>query len=147
MRWWRALRRRTRARVWRLNASSIPPCAASMGLIFFKCAESRALLSMAARYRSVPRFRATSAFTRVLAGNEAIATPMPETSTAIFAPGGYRYIPAVFQYSGGVVAQPGHEIVRVRFRRPAPLAAGFARIAEVIRTAGRPLTAFCACEL
>ena len=68
-------------------------------------------------------------------------------STAIFAPGGYRVIPAVFQYSGGVAAEPGYEIVRARFHRPVPLAAGFARIAATIRAAGRPLTAFCACEL
>src|SRR6478672_11679628 len=68
-------------------------------------------------------------------------------TTAVFAPGGYRYIPAVFQYSGGVAAEPGCEIVRVRFHRPVPLSVGFARIAETIRAAGRPLTAFCACEL
>jgi hypothetical protein len=68
-------------------------------------------------------------------------------TTAVFAPGGYRYIPAVFQYSGGVAAERGCEIVRVRFHRPVPLSAGFARIAETIRAAGRPLTAFCACEL
>jgi len=68
-------------------------------------------------------------------------------TTAVFAPGGYRYIPAVFQYSGGVAAERGCEIVRVRFHRPVPLTAGFARIAETIRAAGRPLTAFCACEL
>jgi hypothetical protein len=68
-------------------------------------------------------------------------------STAIFTPGGYRTIPAVFQYSGGVAAERGFEIVRVRFHRPAPLKQGFARIADAIRAAGRPLTAFCACEL
>jgi hypothetical protein len=68
-------------------------------------------------------------------------------STAVFAPGSYRFIPAVFQYSGGVAAEPGFEIVRVRFHKPAPLAEGFARIEQVIRAAGRPLTAFCACEL
>jgi hypothetical protein len=68
-------------------------------------------------------------------------------STAVFAPGGYRYIPAVFQYSGGVAAEAGFEIVRVRFSRPVPLKDGFARIAETIRATGRPLTAFCACEL
>lgn len=34
-----------------------------------------------------------------------------------FKPGGYSYIPSVFQYSGGIVASPGHEVVRVRFRR------------------------------
>ena len=69
-------------------------------------------------------------------------------TTETFAAGGYRYIPAVFQYSGGVAAEPGFEIVRVRFRRPVPLAEGFARIEATIRD-GRPgpLTAFCACEL
>src|SRR5581483_5397470 len=36
------------------------------GNIFSKCAEGHALLSMAAGYRSVPRFHATGAFTRVL---------------------------------------------------------------------------------
>ena len=68
-------------------------------------------------------------------------------STVVFAAGGYRTIPAVFQYSGGVAAEPGFEIVRVRFHRPVPLSAGFARIEAAIRAAGRPLTALCACEL
>lgn len=68
-------------------------------------------------------------------------------STAVFAAGGYRSIPAVFQYSGGVAAEPGYEIVRVRFHRPVPLAQGFARVEHAVREAGRPLTAFCACEL
>jgi len=68
-------------------------------------------------------------------------------STAIFAPGGYRFIPAVFQYSGGVAAEPGFEITRVRFQEPVALADGFARIEQVLRAAGRPLTSFCACEL
>ena len=67
--------------------------------------------------------------------------------TIVFAPGGYRYIPAVFQYSGGVAAESGFEIVRARFASPMPLAAGFARIEQTIRSAGRPLAAFCACEL
>ena len=66
---------------------------------------------------------------------------------ADFTPGGYRFIPAVFQYSAGVAALPGHEIERVRFRRPVPLAEGFAAIERIIGEAGRPLTAFCACEL
>jgi hypothetical protein len=64
-----------------------------------------------------------------------------------FLPGNYRYIPGVFQYSAGVAALPGHAIRRVRFRRPVPLAHGFERIAACIKAAGRPLTAFCACEL
>ena len=66
---------------------------------------------------------------------------------ADFTPGGYRFIPAVFQYSGGVAALPGYEIERVRFRQPVPLAEGFAAIERIIGAAGRPLTAFCACEL
>jgi hypothetical protein len=67
--------------------------------------------------------------------------------TIVFAPGGYRYIPAVFQYSGGVAAESGFEIVRARFASPVPLAEGFARIEQTIRSVGRPLAAFCACEL
>jgi hypothetical protein len=66
---------------------------------------------------------------------------------ADFAPGGYRFIPSVFQYSAGVAALPGHEIQRVRFRQPVPLAEGFTRIEQAITAVGRPLTAFCACEL
>jgi hypothetical protein len=68
-------------------------------------------------------------------------------TTATFAAGGYRYIPAVFQYSGDVAAEPGFEIVRVRFHQPVPLAEGFTRIEDVIRAVDRPLTSFCACEL
>ncbi|WOH83994.1 hypothetical protein RX327_13115 [Bradyrhizobium sp. BEA-2-5] len=64
-----------------------------------------------------------------------------------FAAGNYRFIPAVFQYSSGAQANAGFEIERVRFDRLLPLAEGFARIAAYIRDAGRPLTAFCACEL
>lgn len=60
---------------------------------------------------------------------------------------GYRYIPAVFQYSAGVAALPGFRIERLRFAEPVPLDAGFARIAEYLASIGRPLGAFCACEL
>ncbi len=69
---------------------------------------------------------------------------MPATK---FSPGGYRFIPAVFQYSGGVAAEPGFQVERVTFRNPLPLAAGFQRVKRIIETRGRPLTAFCACEL
>jgi hypothetical protein len=68
-------------------------------------------------------------------------------SVAEFPKGGFQFIPAVFQYSGGVAASPGHEIQRVRFRRPIALRNGFTAIEDVVRKAGRPLTAFCACEL
>jgi hypothetical protein len=61
--------------------------------------------------------------------------------------GGYRYIPGPFQYSAGVAALPGHAIHRVRFANPIPLPDGFHRIEAFLRHAGRPLTAFCACEL
>ena len=59
--------------------------------------------------------------------------------TTVFAAGGYRYIPAVFQYSGGVAAEPGFAIERVRFRTPVPLAQGFAadRALDRARRAGR----------
>jgi hypothetical protein len=69
------------------------------------------------------------------------------TDAVDFAAGGYRFLPGVFQYSGGAAALPGHAIGRVRFRVPVPLAEGFARIERIIGAAGRPPTAFCACEL
>src|SRR6476646_5366212 len=67
--------------------------------------------------------------------------------TRDFSAGNYGFIPAVFQYSSGVAADPGFEIERVRFDHPVALADGFGRIAKHIQAAGRPLTSFCACEL
>ena len=64
-----------------------------------------------------------------------------------FIAGGYRFIPAVFQYSGGAAALPGHAVERVQFRMPVPLQEGFERIERYISEAQRPLTSFCACEL
>jgi len=64
-----------------------------------------------------------------------------------FEPGGYRYIKAVFQYSGGVAAAPGFAIERVIMARPLPLDEGFAAAEAYIRGRGRPMTSFCACEL
>jgi hypothetical protein len=64
-----------------------------------------------------------------------------------FESGGYRFIPGGFQFSGGVASNPGFEIERYRFRAPVPLREGFARIEAAITAAGRPLSAFCACEL
>jgi hypothetical protein len=68
-------------------------------------------------------------------------------SVSSFERGGYRFVEGVFQYSAGVAAEPGHRIVRVQFRRPVPLEEGFRRIEKIIGAAGRPLTAFCQCEL
>jgi hypothetical protein len=67
--------------------------------------------------------------------------------TRDFAAGNYRFIPAVFQYSSGAIADAGFEIERVRFDRLTSLAEGFTKAANYIQTAGRPLTSFCACEL
>jgi len=64
-----------------------------------------------------------------------------------FAPGSYRYIKGVFQYSAGVAAEPGYRLERVRFATPVPLSEGFRRIEEIIKSAGRPLSSFAACEL
>ena len=64
-----------------------------------------------------------------------------------FPAGNYRFIPAVFQYSSGAMADASFEVERVRFDKMPPLAEGFALIAKYIQAAGRPLTSFCACEL
>lgn len=65
----------------------------------------------------------------------------------VFAPGGYRYIKAVFQYSGGVAAEPGFEVERARFMRPLPLVEAFAAVEAHLKALGRPPVAFAACEL
>lgn len=67
--------------------------------------------------------------------------------TRVLADRGYRYIPAVFQYSAGVAAQPGWRIERVRFAAPVPMAEGWQRIAAHLAALNLPKTAFCACEL
>jgi hypothetical protein len=63
------------------------------------------------------------------------------------AAGGYRYLEAVFQYSGGVRALEGYHLERMRLRHPLPLAEGFARIEKHLAGLGLPLASFCACEL
>jgi len=68
-------------------------------------------------------------------------------STIAFPAGGYAFVPGVFQYSAGVRALPGHRIERVRFAHPVPLMDGFQRISAHLHAIGRPLAAFCACEL
>ena len=69
------------------------------------------------------------------------------TETIALADAGYRFIPAVFQYSAGVAALPGFRIERARFAEPVPMAEGWRRIAAHLAALGRPRTAFCACEL
>jgi hypothetical protein len=65
----------------------------------------------------------------------------------VFEAGGYRYIKAVFQYSGGVAAQPGFEMERARFAKPLPLRDAYAAVEAHLKSIGRPSTAFAACEL
>lgn len=64
-----------------------------------------------------------------------------------FEPGGYRYVAGVFQYSGGVAAEPGFRLRRVRFHEPVKLVDGFAAAERIMKAAGRPVTSFAACEL
>ena len=60
---------------------------------------------------------------------------------------GYRFMPGVSQYSCGIAALDGFAIERVRFAGPVPLKEGFEKIAAILKSAGRPLTALGACEL
>ena len=68
-------------------------------------------------------------------------------TATVFEAGGYRFAPGVSQYSAGVAAQPGFALHRVRFSKPLPLAYGFERIEAHLKEIGRPVQAFCACEL
>ena len=65
----------------------------------------------------------------------------------VFAAGGYRYIKAVFQYSGGVAAEAGFEIERARFMQPLAMADAFSAAEAHLKAIGRPTTAFAQCEL
>jgi len=60
---------------------------------------------------------------------------------------GFRFVPAVFQYSAGGAPLPGFPIQPARFAAPGPMAEGWRRIAAQLDGLGRPRTAFCACEL
>src|SRR5215470_13147175 len=68
-------------------------------------------------------------------------------NVAAFQRGGYRFIEHAFQYSGGVAAEPGFAIERVRLARMLPLAEGFDAIEAHLQRRSRPPGAFCACEL
>lgn len=69
------------------------------------------------------------------------------TNLVSFTAGAYHFIPGVFQYSAGVRADDGFEIVRVRLRKPLPLAQAFPAVEAHLVAEGRPLAAFCSCEL
>jgi hypothetical protein len=52
--------------------------------------------------------------------------------------GAYRYLPAIAAYSSGVAAEPGHQIVGLRFTQATPVAEAFRRLDDHL--AGRGLT-------
>jgi hypothetical protein len=63
-----------------------------------------------------------------------------------FPAGGYRFVPGR-QFSGGVAAEPGFALHRVRFQNPLPLAQGLAAARGILAASGRPPEALAACEL
>jgi hypothetical protein len=69
------------------------------------------------------------------------------TSPRIFNSGNYAYLPSVFQYSAGVMAEPGYRLEQIRFKQPVPLQKGFKAVESRLRLLGRPFTAFAHCEL
>ena len=69
------------------------------------------------------------------------------SKTILFGAGGYSFIPAVFQYSGGVAVEPGFAIERAVLRGKPKLSDGFRQIEAYLGSIGRPLCAFAACEL
>lgn len=68
-------------------------------------------------------------------------------TATLFEAGGYRYVPGVSQYSAGVAAQSGYALHRVRFTESLPLSQGFNHVQAHLKELGRPVQAFCACEL
>lgn len=65
----------------------------------------------------------------------------------VFQPGGYRFIPGVFQYSAGVAAEAGYAIHRVSFIQMPNMVDGFVAIARHLNSLGLPMHSLCQCEL
>jgi hypothetical protein len=65
------------------------------------------------------------------------------------AAGNYRFLPGggALPFCGGVIADPGYEIVHATFRQPPVWREGFAAIERHLAGLGRPRTALCAVEL
>lgn len=61
--------------------------------------------------------------------------------------GNYSFVRGIAPYSGGVVADPGFEIVHVRFARYIALRKGFDAVEAHLKAAGRPHQALCGMEL
>lgn len=60
---------------------------------------------------------------------------------------GYLYLPGIAPYSCGVVAQPGHEILRITLKSPLPWRAGFDCADRFLRSQGLRRADLCAMEL
>lgn len=60
---------------------------------------------------------------------------------------GYRSLPGIAPYSCGVIAQPGHEMIRMTFASPLPWRTGFERVDAFLRSQGLRRTDLCAMEL
>ena len=69
------------------------------------------------------------------------------TESISFKAGGYRYLPAVFQYSAGVAAEPGYVLEQARFLKHLPLSEACRAVEKHLKRLGRPSTAFAHCEL
>ncbi|MFH5823312.1 hypothetical protein [Georgenia sp. AZ-5] len=59
----------------------------------------------------------------------------------------YRYLPAIDPYSSGVAAEPGYEILGLRFHEPPPVASGFQRLDTELEARGLPASALVGVEL
>lgn len=60
---------------------------------------------------------------------------------------GYRFLPAVEQYSAGVCADEQHELRRVEVGAPLPITEGFRLAEQMLACLDAPPTALCAIEL
>ena len=63
------------------------------------------------------------------------------------AEGHYRFIEGIAAYSGGVVAEPGHEVAHVTLHEVVPWREGFEIIDAHLAAAGRPRQALCGTQL
>jgi hypothetical protein len=61
--------------------------------------------------------------------------------------GTYRFLPAIDPYSSGVAAEPGYDIVGLRFDRPPSVPDGFARLDRELERRGLPADALVGLEL
>src|SRR4051794_8332787 len=61
--------------------------------------------------------------------------------------GNYSFLRGIAPYSGGAVADTGHEIVHVRFLQPVPLRNGFDRIRQHLENVHRSERSLCGIEL